>query len=1693
MLAKDGRVASFRGSTEQFSVLTALLGPSARPSLAPLAPLRAALISGLVLSRNQEQPIADSHIESLASAIRGIEDRTGHPLRRALLSLGGVPVPSQLADALTFSEDSPEQFRESWERAWSPWLRGLTSFLTAGESDPPAQTHSEDEESDPSEPEVRIITAPLEGGDPGFSDEPDDEHAPWVSFAQPKPGPSNLVPSLRSAEIQYAHQRILQGNSHLLTEHIEALTRAEFGLVVRQLLKISADTAEPLPRRQRAIVTLLIGATGRAAKRICEADIGLTSTGRVSRLTINLARGGIDEPVLDVGTRRPEGRAKKHFEAADDQLFLPLNGDVVKSLRSILQQQPVARLQDWFGAASAEAEVDGFLKSLEEIPEPSRNQARLRRWLSTAVQEAGLDLPSTMLIVGDTLGRSTSPLHYYAPKLKNLYEIHRRALFDVLPVPEISPPGSQRIGKANVLKLIDARAGISQVCNSLNLSTTAEEAADPVRATQIHNRLAMYLMLYICLITGHRPHKALFRLKRYSFDIHYGFALLDDKRIDAAHRNRLTVLTANLCTQLEAFFQHLLALKVQHWITPRVAAKIEAILDGNAPLLCFFDVENELVRGTPDHWKQMWPEAWENVQHNWYRAYLATHLRELGVDGTSAAAHLGHLEAAGYPWNSDSVLIPIDLTTSVQPALEHIEQSLGFKIRRGFAALCSTPPSIPPLQDWSRLLAEHQKQERAHAQEEARVRKASFRRVKNRARDWIETTLTAVAPDLLNVIWNKRRQSVNGQPLPPPSVLRVTPETRELILGKISDDLESQPILRIAVHNALCRSMRHAMRSGKLSGDDIGLIIAASATELAPFLAHNQGLATIQLGLLRDRLQEKQSPSRPIPSEIRRTLALVLFGGFTDPELILQLACASTQSITATHRHDGMLVTIDGLRGGPVGLRDHCALAFLEAPNAHPLTLPNAAALSRALYQYLPSDLAGSSHELLERLCSTVAAARRVEASGLARVMHSHHGCIDASSGMQSAFLHGEPAPDPMLPAADLVDSWNDEEGDTTEVFRDRAVAGDLRAYKRLTSLTNDPQTYLDGPARPDNPVKKKVHSVSPAALVRALDKFIACEPQQLTVVRALAMFAKDMLAPTTPGGRALKPSTVRTYVSSFGRQLVEQFSGKDLDDLDEDEFIEVYETIANRDIESISRCRAQLRDFHDFLVRDFGIDPIADGALDLPYTSQTDNRAAHLVTEGDYERALAWFMSQLAVTEKSSDVRLSAWRRRCHAAACVLILLYRSGSRISEVAWLKHQDLLSIEGLTLLFIKPSRFRRLKTAAARRLLNLSTKLSSSERDILTGWISNEVLRHGDSFSRSTLLFPSLESPNAGIGSGPFRVLVKLAFAQTGRNIWPHQLRHSDISQGLRLVSATAVDREQYSSARVLRFAKQFKARVGHAWLTTSARNYFHLSWLFRFTPLEVSARADSRGSLAALTGRSIATVDKIRQRARTEAYAPTRTPWASALYRTSLPVRRSPTLHRHGKGAMSDAEAISKPFTAQHLSQLLWETTDARPLPVLAVSFGLSTSMIELIDKECSALYDRCGYRLIALRGQKGHVAKDDRPRLFSGSKLDCLLQPMPPPQARTLGDLFQRCYTNTHARTNVMRGLEQDIRNLRTHLILASVPVGVIHIALESEGKAALRVDDSQGFRFLAGSLATLAVWSALTEVPSLSKLSRV
>src|SRR5690625_4759904 len=873
----------------------------------------------------------------------------------------------------------------------------------------------------PTLPAVSVSLIP--DGESPPEDEPFDEAFPTATAHQTttKSGrPAPLRDLLENARALRDPQNIWHSNRLFLDSHYDVLTEAELTELAPRIIKAGIEAAksssvEECTKLSIAAISLSLGYEPTRAAAL------LQSTPKTDGPFLSTDCSHVITPALQPSQAfTPPGELQHLFWQVGSTFKIPLPPPVAEILSALREHPDFNKATADLASSAWEALVPiCSSRGLHNI-----TMGRIRRTCSARLYAQCLDLPAVMHLTRDTFGLAETPLYYCALPESYLQRIYINSIWPIWSA-SISSTNCSTTPKA----LIGSR-GVPTEEQTTSLSRGIGAAFHrglqtlcASQAAWAHNTLMRHVTGMIMATVGHRPTNSLFQMTIHDFDLHLQGAIVNDKRTDVAHMNRLVALGPQVSAQIQAYLDHLVQMQSNSSLPEKFQNRASSSLTGKDPLFFRLSDTGSVAEGNIAYWRSQQPKAWQKVPTNWGRHYLASVGRTLSTHAPPEMLHiqLGHFEATFHPFGRDSPMEPRAYLSQMANVIAELYRTQRWSCRR------TAPRGLwqdsweytGPLLDWSVRLKKQSGIEKDLRQKLRVQYRAKQHSVRVHAEDLAVSLVRKLDKELANLIAWRIADIRSHRPAcdhyagsidfdPPshcPNNVRAEPETLTAILESISDATRTSA-LKIAVHNTIARCLRWAARVRRYSGPVPGFWVFRPPADPSPFLAQHM-LATRQVRLLREHFYS-WARSRPSNSDQRfgfLALGFIVHSGIDHEQALSALTDSEAQILGAGDFDDAIIVASS--HGAQVGLRQISALclAALRREYDHPVSIDE---ICDSLTEILPPEAQGHDIErpALHRILSTVHIANRIERSGLANFsLHPVEGSVPLSAERLTALL----------------------------------------------------------------------------------------------------------------------------------------------------------------------------------------------------------------------------------------------------------------------------------------------------------------------------------------------------------------------------------------------------------------------------------------------------------------------------------------------------------------------------------------------------------------------------------------------------------------------------------------------------------------------------------------------------------------
>jgi integrase len=1467
-----------------------------------------------------------SAAKDLASCIRNLirwrDDSAtrAQPVARHFAELSEIrTLPAFLDQAKALKHCGQASIERAWANHFEPELQKLPQLAPlspavpeplppdefAPQAKPTKEEFDEDEAIDALFHGVRRATPQWPEDAPGpVEGEPADEDS-RPQHVCPLPTRSTS-PGAKSVAACQARQAIWGQNWLLLTNHPDVLRLSDLREVLGCILsELQSQSAEP-GLRLGLTGLLLQAVTGRTTKMLqafrlvgshgastAAGVVELCPDGRTLRLGV-FWKEIEDEDGKKASYFRPTAEQEPLLEPVLDSFYLPVCALVANGF--LKNRQHIERLVTMKPDA-----VDRHLRlAARHVSEKlgmGVTAGQVRRSFSAHVFERCRDTALTQLMCMDSLGQSTNPLSYYAPTRETIARAYWDTLCTLIPHDESMPSiddGDVRVGCHLLLREGVARA-MANAPSSI-LQASVEEMVSKGQAWRVHQAVVNHLACMFLALAGHRPVDALFELTMGELDAEAGMGLFLDKVFDPAHDPRLVALPTFLGEQLKKYGSHLQGLAAA---VPGLAKHVRRVLLGQAPLLFHVTAEARVVELTIETWKPTLPDVWRSLPLNWGRSYIRTRGIELGLPPAGASIQLGHLEAVGYPFSNGSPTEPEAFAETVRPFLDKLARLQGWRVRTGIrppAGIEDLP--LRPLRPWTARIAKHEKniwdrQKAWRLEQQSRMKSC-----RKQAQEDVLAHPLLVTTGIAEAFGTKTGRAK----------ILLSRDQAESLREELYESAGKDLALALARSEVLRRILKRVNKRAGVTGQEPTRLISLRRpvdNAFVPGMFHAfrqvQALRAWMVG----RAGKKPDNWRDFPRACARTvLAMVLFGFCSDPDVIMAVLGNRTRCVRSAVLDDTLFVPTSDDEVHPAVLRDLAALALGKlAKKYRNEALPSRQAIDVALAAMLPAwslparspdrvekeqDVSEpkpkDSIDLLDRLCQTVGVCNRMELSPAARlVMDRKRGSVSAHLREQLALIDGDPLGTLKRDWEKAVPPASDEEKSASPPSKGSARS----QYYGLCSVIPKHGKNLVLPRTGGNIASGDLYVPSTRDRVIAEVRLMLAEktPQKALqpIVRLLATWVLEMLEEGTQSKPDPADRTVETYLTRIGGSLVEILGNSSLVSVDGAELEDAYLTAVQAAGDSKDKAAAAVLSFHDCCSRRCGLPELDLSEVRMYLASDRRLVDARLILPAERDDALRRLVEH-AGQGQGVNGRSRGHMRIVRQAGLAMPFYAFGGARRSEVLGTRFSDVSLRSDLPRMRIRANRSRRLKTRAARRIVEMPTGIAVMAEHYFSRWIEMDKSRLQPSRSEQAFVFSPLDAPQSAVGRNEIADTCKNALAEaTGRATERlHRLRHLVAFERITPVflcwedawrlSGTALRPGRLWGTTYMALPRDLMAEVitlGHAHWGTSLICYHHVPWLLMSRPqARISRRFLHRRAVASVLGVAQSYADEIVQGAR---------------------------------------------------------------------------------------------------------------------------------------------------------------------------------------------------------------------------------
>lgn len=1590
--------ARFHSEILKYGLFSAILDKEPSPSK-HIEQLSAALIlTVLHLDSNGENDVEEK-IKHLASAIRALRAKRNTNSLRCLEDLKDCKDPLEVSKMFAPEEGVMVAFTQQWMASVMPALTESTK-MPGGEPigpdieiiDEPDTIWDEIDDDEDNGLDSNKYYLPIEGGNQPEIGEPASELSPSVSIVDIYVASDNAT-DLRLEKYR-AGQRIWSGNHLLIQSHSAVLPVKLYRSVTWELIS-GLEKSHNQNIKNALLAFLLSGLTGRAERALTKIWV----TERVNqnedvgdKALICLATGVLYQSAITPESAfRQNEISSKYLEPTFEIFAVPLPIRLI----DILRKETNWRGKLFDDTEKTQKKLFTACSWVSERLQRKICRAEYRKAFAPAIFETCRDVAQVMHICSDTLGLSSSPLYYYAPRRAQLANTYSKAMDIHLGLRCNSvPEGLQhgRIGSQLLLKQ-DESVRITEFLPSNK--NQAQDSEHDIALT--HNNIVQHIVSQLIFISGHRVCNAVYSVVIGDIDIEVGCAIFSDKKIDAAHATRLVGIPPIVADQFNLYYEHLKALAQ---LVPKLSKNIAKIFSGEAPLLFGLDEKCKPCRLDIANWKEGLNKNRPNLPLNWSRTYIKTRGCELGGDPEALTIQLGHLEAIGYPFSGCSPTEPLSFLSKVNPVLQRLAKDAGWRLRFGLVTEKRRKGSdLTRLENWDERIRIHETSSRRMETEHKLRLRAGIKSAKDQAIINVIAIIINDRPDIAAALVPLNKMQLNIIESPAQAMI-------DEWVNRISAETGNDIALKIASHRVLRSYLK------KVEKYCIGKIVlpalpfSISRPMDSPFI-HGMMIAVRQIQAIRDDLSSEARQSDSNMLFARVAIGLVVAGQIENTEQILGILnnCSKLQRINSMKEY---ILVPYGLKNHEViGLYGYAAIGVERlARTMCNAPVPCLRDLEQMVARELPQNIVASPKTALTDLCSTMKIVNRLELSPLARTSNSlESGSRSAPIDQQVAFLDNC-----QWKSAPIGDQNTIESLSSSVVSLKPAKTNNIdwkHSYQALLDII--PSTTRNAKYKEADHFVEMSKSNSKAAYdstIYALNVFIDNQGESRNV-RVLAVWARDMLVNGTLRRKRPAYSTVMTYLTAIARPLISQCNGVYLAEMADFELESLYQSVVeSRPRHDQSDVARHLLNFHDCLMRSFGAPDIDESLIAIYISARTDSVDNQLVLPVHVEEVLSKIHMDLDSRNHEQPINdIAEYRRTLHLTLSMLSVIRATAARLGELQGALLLDLTASDQGCFLRIHSNKHRRLKTAAAQRVIDFTSRFNYNDQFELSEWLAAEKSTTPKHKLRNAFIMSNAEDRQfldlkASVYIHALEYLRK-ATGRKGERI--HRLRHLVVMESIIMLCIhdkykkplahlnsmiLPVDVDQTNMLMPWHLQSQTDL-FGHTLPSIAIRSYFHMPWILKTRSDQRLQGLVNRRNIARLYGVTMGAIDQMFNKCSPDERI--------ATLLGDIQKVRTKKMFPNKINIISDGRHELKCSQSQlsyrSIHGFIVMASTYGNIKSAALSYGIHPSDLELLIKCIKLLHAKSGYRLLSIDAD-GRFDKKTR-KYVALSDMDYLLDCM--------------------------------------------------------------------------------------------------
>jgi site-specific recombinase XerD len=852
-----------------------------------------------------------------------------------------------------------------------------------------------------------------------------------------------------------------------------------------------------------------------------------------------------------------------------------------------------------------------------------------------------------------------------------------------------------------------------------------------------HNTYTAYALSLLNFGTGHRPTTDPFDAFE-AISIEEGYALIDDKYIDAQHSARLVPLSPLVIQQIQYYFDHLhsLAEAIRSWyptLSDRILIQLEKRYQRILPVFFFL--------GNSDAWTSVrssllatyFPPGW-HYPPNAHRHFLASQLSLRGIDEYVINQLMGHVDAGTASISGLSRYSPSDVFVDLRQTIDELLKS------------CNFQPCASPLKQSTRYELSYSNSKSAPQSIFGREQRAKTRKHKEEIeKSFVQETLEAYV-----------ESKPNGEPLSSEDIraLIALVQDRSVTVAFRHDQVRMSALRqqlaslkkRTGAQFFIPRERLLLNRQSEFFQEK-ALAHALLANHLKRDFAEHLCNLAVPLPESNDEATDRGSRPNPNRRQISNTneipkpdprlrfaygiMSLIVFARLADSKAICEHILAGNYLV-----HDGVgEVTylefgINSKNVRRIPLDEATAHLLLPAPRSAPTEVQLDAALRGILGRLRGTYVSRGRQSAVLQLCRLIDARNRLDLAGqLADYLSGASYSAALPHLMWVRTQHHRAAPDETaIPANDLLDlePAAESSADLPPVRPKRDNVDSSVFTKAITKVLSHgaQRSSFEESAYRDHTKGGYAKPEKVARLEGAL-RHLAKGGELAPIGVMASSWIKRLMTHGSTGGPVVL-NTIRRYWAELKREVIPLAYQLTVEEINAGALEDVYREAIDRAEQHQELVRKVLGLFHQHIESNFGVTTV-DWSEVLPegFSNDGDIINPSIISDRMYFHAIDLLKKDQHVQNK--------WERE--AAALLVVLMYRFGLRTSEARGLLLRDVFHHKHRYFLRIAPNFARKIKTDAGIRFVPAIEALTEAESKLIAQFCeAGKAMRSHDSLT-----------------------------------------------------------------------------------------------------------------------------------------------------------------------------------------------------------------------------------------------------------------------------------------------------------------------------------------------------------------------